>query len=214
MKKASGFEKFYKGGPKKGGAKKEEIRQEKREVRKEREQRIADAKRKQRAAAKDGRPQPPKYNLEPPGSRFEKRKPGHSPFKPTSPQKAKPSIEKRGGDDVGQRPGAFGKQGGPRPFQKGGKPAQQKERFEKPDRRTDERPSFAPRKPEPRFGVEKSVGPRNEFASKGQPHRPENFSSAKPNANSHRPQSNPNHKPFLAKAKEGKPQPSVASTLR
>ena len=74
MKKGSGFEKFFKGREKTGAAKKENIRQEKREVRKEREEKIANAKREKRAkykAANSG--EPPKYNLEPPGSKFQKK---------------------------------------------------------------------------------------------------------------------------------------------
>ena len=77
MKKGSGFEKFFKGREKTGAAKKENIRQEKREIRKEREEKIANAKREKRAkykAANSG--EPPKYNLEPPGSRFKKKQNG------------------------------------------------------------------------------------------------------------------------------------------
>jgi len=72
MKKTSGFEKFYKGNTKKGAAKKEEIRKEKRLARKEREEKIKQAK-AQRSSFGDHRPttpkgatiQPPKYNIEP-----------------------------------------------------------------------------------------------------------------------------------------------------
>ena len=74
MKKGSGFEKFFKGREKTGAAKKENIRQEKREIRKEREEKIANAKREKRAkykAANSG--EPPKYNLQPPGSRVQKK---------------------------------------------------------------------------------------------------------------------------------------------
>ncbi len=74
MKKGSGFEKFFKEKPKTGAAKKENIRQEKRVVRKEREDQIANAKREKRAkfrTASSG--EPPKYNLEPPTNRFAKK---------------------------------------------------------------------------------------------------------------------------------------------
>lgn len=74
MKKGSGFEKFFKGREKTGAAKKENIRQEKRDIRKEREEKIANAKREKRAkyrAASNN--EPPKYNLEPPGSKFQKK---------------------------------------------------------------------------------------------------------------------------------------------
>jgi 23S rRNA pseudouridine2605 synthase len=74
MKKGSGFEKFFKGKEKTGGAKKEEIRKEKRESRKEREEKIANAKRQKRAQYKAAaNNEPPKYNLEPPASRYQKR---------------------------------------------------------------------------------------------------------------------------------------------
>lgn len=74
MKKGSGFEKFFKGKEKTGGAKKEEIRKEKREIRKEREEKIANAKRQKRAQYKAAsNNEPPKYNLEPPTSRFQKK---------------------------------------------------------------------------------------------------------------------------------------------
>ena len=72
MKKGSGFEKFFKGKEKTGGAKKEAIRKEKREVRKEREEQIANAKRQKRAQFR-ATDEPPKYNLEPPASRFQKK---------------------------------------------------------------------------------------------------------------------------------------------
>lgn len=74
MKKASGFEKFYKGAPKKGGAKKEEFRKEKREARKEREEKIKQSKQsKSRFSVQknkeEKRTEAPKYNLEPPQKR-------------------------------------------------------------------------------------------------------------------------------------------------
>lgn len=92
MKKGSGFEKFYKGREKTGAAKKENFRQEKREIRKEREEKIANAKRQKRSQNREtSSAQPPKYNLEPPGSGFQKKQkenrsaPGyrteHKPFK-------------------------------------------------------------------------------------------------------------------------------------
>lgn len=70
MKKASGFEKFFKGGPKKGAAKREEIRQDKRTARKEKQEKIKQAK---EAKSRFSGPQTgaekravaPKYNLEP-----------------------------------------------------------------------------------------------------------------------------------------------------
>jgi 23S rRNA pseudouridine2605 synthase len=79
MKKASGFEKFYKGGPKKGAAKREEIRKDKRTARKEREEKIKQAK---AARTRFGGPQAgaekravaPKYNLEAPKSKFKVQK--------------------------------------------------------------------------------------------------------------------------------------------
>lgn len=74
MKKSSGFEKFYKGGPKKGAAKKEEFRKEKREARKEREEKIKQSKQsKSRFSVQknkeEKRLEAPKYNLEPPQKR-------------------------------------------------------------------------------------------------------------------------------------------------
>ena len=78
MKKASGFEKFFKGKEKTGAAKKEALRQEKRQTRKQREDEIAEHKRQQRAKRNAGSV-PPKYNLEPPASRFQKRESGSKP---------------------------------------------------------------------------------------------------------------------------------------
>lgn len=89
MKKGSRFEKFYKGGPKKGGAKKEEFRKEKREARKEREERFKQAKQAKQSSAprsrfgitkadQSGKPEKraeaPKYNLEAPKGRFKVQK--------------------------------------------------------------------------------------------------------------------------------------------
>lgn len=108
MKKGSGFEKFFKGKEKTGGAKKEAIRQEKREVRKEREEKIANAKRQKRAQYKAAaNNEPPKYNLEPPTSRFQKK---------STDQRNKPSfkIEKRTADS----PGRSNRQDGPKPFKR------------------------------------------------------------------------------------------------
>jgi 23S rRNA pseudouridine2605 synthase len=97
MKKGSGFEKFFKGKEKTGGAKKEAIRQEKREIRKEREEKIADAKRQKRAqyrAANNN--EPPKYNLEPPTGRYQKK---------GTDQRSKPSFKvERKNDSSGERP--------------------------------------------------------------------------------------------------------------
>ena len=78
MKKGSGFEKFFKGKEKTGAKKKEAIRQEKRQVRKQREDEIADHKRQKRAQTKTAYSpqQPPKYNLDPPGTRFQKKSEG------------------------------------------------------------------------------------------------------------------------------------------
>jgi 23S rRNA pseudouridine2605 synthase len=74
MKKASGFDKFFKGREKTGGAKKEEFRQDKRKERKEREEKIANSKREKRAQYKASfSNEPPKYNLEPPGKRSFKK---------------------------------------------------------------------------------------------------------------------------------------------
>ncbi len=88
MKKGSGFEKFYKGGPKKGGAKKEEFRKEKREARKEREERFKQVKQAKPSGpsrsrfgvtkagdnASEKRAEAPKYNMEAPKSRFKVQK--------------------------------------------------------------------------------------------------------------------------------------------
>lgn len=90
MKKASGFEKFFKSKEKSGAAKKEEIRKEKRQFRKEREEKIAAHKRQKRAAAKNAGPQAPKYNLEPPASRFSPKKDERKTNRPGL------SIEKKG----------------------------------------------------------------------------------------------------------------------
>lgn len=74
MKKGSGFERFYKGGPKKGAAKLEEIRKDKRDARKEREEKIKQSKlTKSRFAIQprnaEKKAEAPKYNLEPPQKR-------------------------------------------------------------------------------------------------------------------------------------------------
>jgi 23S rRNA pseudouridine2605 synthase len=79
MKKASGFERFYKGGPKTGGAKKEEFRKEKREARKEREEKFKQLKQtKSRFSVQkpggEKRAEAPKYNLEAPKSKFKVQK--------------------------------------------------------------------------------------------------------------------------------------------
>ena len=90
MKKSSGFEKFYKGGPKKGGAKKEEFRKEKREARKEREEKIKLSKQsKSRFTVQknrdEKRAEAPKYDLEPPQKRkinLQRKVDAPSPTKP------------------------------------------------------------------------------------------------------------------------------------
>ena len=79
MKKASGFEKFFKGGPKKGAAKREEIRQDKRAARKEKQEKIKQAKAaKSRFSTPQGGPEKkavaPKYNLEAPKAKFKVQK--------------------------------------------------------------------------------------------------------------------------------------------
>jgi 23S rRNA pseudouridine2605 synthase len=79
MKKASGFEKFYKGSEKKGAAKKEEIRKEKREARKEREEKIKLSKQTKsrfggQQTEKEKRQEAPKYNLEAPKAKFNVQK--------------------------------------------------------------------------------------------------------------------------------------------
>lgn len=94
MKKGSGFERFYKGGPKKGAAKKEEFRQEKRKARKEREEKIRQSKqsRSRLSVQKPGaekRAEAPKYNLEQPqkrksGLRIEKKAPSSTGHKPAT----------------------------------------------------------------------------------------------------------------------------------
>jgi len=79
MKKGSGFEKFYKGGPKTGAAKKEEFRKEKREARKEREQKIKLSKQTKsrfsvQKAETEKRVEAPKYNLEAPKTKLKVQK--------------------------------------------------------------------------------------------------------------------------------------------
>lgn len=79
MKKASGFEKFFKGGPKKGAAKKEEYRQEKRTLRKEREEKIklskqAKSRFKVQKSDTEKPIEAPKYNLEAPRSKLKIQK--------------------------------------------------------------------------------------------------------------------------------------------
>jgi 23S rRNA pseudouridine2605 synthase len=74
MKKGSGFEKFFKGGPKKGAAKREEFRKEKRVARKDREEKIKLSKASKsrfsvKKADEDKRAEAPKYNLEAPQKR-------------------------------------------------------------------------------------------------------------------------------------------------
>jgi 23S rRNA pseudouridine2605 synthase len=74
MKKGSGFEKFFKSKEKTGAAKKEEFRQEKKQFKKEREEKIAIHKREKRAQYKASfSNEPPKYNLDPPGKKFVKK---------------------------------------------------------------------------------------------------------------------------------------------
>lgn len=73
MKKASGFEKFFKGKEKTGAAKKEQIRKEKREVRKEREDGIAQRKREKRAQQKASFAQGPRYRNEEGPQRVQKK---------------------------------------------------------------------------------------------------------------------------------------------
>lgn len=100
MKKGSGFEKFFKGGPKKGAAKREEFRKDKRAARKEREEKIKQSKAsKSRFSVKkaddEKRVEAPKYNLEPPQKRARfrperkgaaaKPAPGIKPKTPTAP---------------------------------------------------------------------------------------------------------------------------------
>ena len=79
MKKASGFERFFKGGPKKGAAKREEIRKDKRTARKEREEKIKQARAaksqyggEQAGAGKKA--VAPKYNLEAPRAKLKVQK--------------------------------------------------------------------------------------------------------------------------------------------
>lgn len=81
MKKSSGFERFYKGGPKTGAAKKEEFRKEKREARKERDEKFKRARpTKSRFSVQkaeggtEKRAEAPKYNLEAPKSKFKVQK--------------------------------------------------------------------------------------------------------------------------------------------
>lgn len=78
MKKASGFEKFFKGGPKKGAAKREEIRQDKRAARKEKQEKIKQAKAAKShfggPGAGEKRAVAPKYNLEAPKAKFKVQK--------------------------------------------------------------------------------------------------------------------------------------------
>lgn len=79
MKKSSGFERFYKGGPKKGAAKLEEIRKDKRDARKEREEKIKQSKQaKSRFTVQkndtEKRVEAPKYNLEVPKSKIKLQK--------------------------------------------------------------------------------------------------------------------------------------------
>ncbi len=108
MKKSSGFEKFFKGKEKTGGAKKEAIRQDKRQTRKQREEEIAEHKRQKRAKKAAGSsPQPPKYNLDPPSSRFQKKEGGQSKRPSFSTDKQKrdfgPRNEKGGKPNFQQR---------------------------------------------------------------------------------------------------------------
>lgn len=79
MKKASGFERFFKGGPKKGAAKREEIRKDKRTARKEREEKIklAKASKSRFSGPQEGaekRAVAPKYNLEAPKAKLKVQK--------------------------------------------------------------------------------------------------------------------------------------------
>ena len=125
MKKASGFEKFYKGKEKTGGAKKEAIRKEKREIRKEREDKIAEAKRQKRAQYKAaGGQQPPTYNLEPPASKYSKKSTASAGSRPAKSSGFK--VEKKGAGN-GER---FPQQNGPKRFQKEEKQGSKPRRFE------------------------------------------------------------------------------------
>ncbi len=95
MKKASGFERFYKGGPKKGAAKKEELRKDKREARKEREEKIRQSKQAKsrfnvQRTETEKRAEAPKYNLEPPQRKNRQLVKKNAPATPSS--KAKPQT--------------------------------------------------------------------------------------------------------------------------
>ena len=182
MKKGSGFEKFYKGKEKTGGAKKEAIRKEKREIRKEREESIAAAKRQKRAKFKAANNnEPPKYNLEPPASRFSKK--GSGQRTKSSFQVEKKSTGKNERFDRKESPKRFSKSengtGGERPKRFESKPATG--RFEKPesrqrdgkkDFRSDKRDNKRPARPDNK-PFEKSREKRFEAPRKMQPLKPE-----------------------------------------
>jgi 23S rRNA pseudouridine2605 synthase len=107
MKKASGFDKFFKGREKTGGAKKEEFRQDKRKERKEREEKIANAKREKRARFKAATSnEPPKYNLEPPVKRFSKKSTDQRAAPPYKGEKKKLELRQKPASSLSsQRPG-------------------------------------------------------------------------------------------------------------
>jgi 23S rRNA pseudouridine2605 synthase len=107
MKKESGFQKFFKGREKTGGAKKEEFRQDKRKERKEREEKIANAKREKRAKFKaSASNEPPKYNLEPPVKRFSKKATDERSAPPYKGEKKRIELRQKPGSSSGnQKPG-------------------------------------------------------------------------------------------------------------
>ena len=96
MKKASGFEKFFKGKEKTGAAKKEQFRQQKRDARKEREEGIAQRKREKRAQGRDGFSGGPQSFGAKKGTPAFERRDERRPFDTTgSKQRFKPTLKDR-----------------------------------------------------------------------------------------------------------------------
>lgn len=170
MKKSSGFEKFYKGKEKTGGAKKEAIRKEKREIRKEREESIASAKRQKRAQQKASNSnQPPKYNLDPPAGRFQKKGTGKS-------ERSSFKVEKKSTD----RPEKFNRPESAKRFDKNNSRFEKREekRFSPQGNREGQNKGDQRRGP---AGERKTASPRstNKFGNSSKPYEKENRFSAK-----------------------------------
>lgn len=138
MKKGTGFEKFYKGKEKTGGAKKEEIRKEKRQLRKEREDEIAAHKRQKRAQAKGAQTAWPQRSGKPDAGFGKKDKPAKTGSFGEDRRKPGATGEKR-----------FGKpqrtEGGYKPEKRDGQPRADNNRFEHKAKSFDQKQKRSPK---------------------------------------------------------------------